>query len=75
MRVFIWFVECLFLSVPCREKEQAAREEVDKKEAERQVWFQACRTGRRDSSNSRIICSLRYISQQQTLFHINYLEY
>ena len=37
MRLFIWFVECLFLSVPCREKEQAAREEVDKKEAERQV--------------------------------------
>ena len=41
MRLFIWFVEFLFLSVPCREKEQAAREEVDKKEAERQVWFQA----------------------------------
>ena len=41
MRLFIWFVECLFLSVPSREKEQAAREEVDKKEAERQVWFQA----------------------------------
>ena len=41
MRLFIWFVECLFLSVPSREKEQAAREEVDKKEVERQVWFQA----------------------------------
>ena len=41
MRVFIWFVECLFLAVPCREKEQAAREEVDKKEVEGQVWFRA----------------------------------
>ena len=29
------------LAVPCREKERAAWEEVDRKEAEREVWFQA----------------------------------
>ena len=29
------------LAVPCREKERAAQVEVDRKEAEREVWFQA----------------------------------
>ena len=28
-------------AVPCREKERAAQEVVDRKEAEREVWFQA----------------------------------